>query len=255
MTVDEVDWAVAKEKVDCRTDRVHVWLASLTRLEEELNRLRRTLSRDELDRSARLVRPTDQGWFIAAHGILRDILSRYLGTEPASLTFANGTQGKPALTWAGECAADLRFNMSHSNGYATYVVALNREVGIDIEYIRRAVDGVGLARRFFSQQESDALATLSGEPQSRRFFEYWTCREAFLKALGTGLRFPMNELHVSLPTQGDGARVHCHAPGHEADRCVLRRFVPSQDFVGALAVEGTNRPVQVTWWRWESKNG
>ncbi len=252
MPLHEVEWAVAEGTLDCQASQVHVWLASLTRSDEELNRFCRTLSQDELDRSARLVRRTDQAWFVAAHGILRDILSRYLGTESAFLAFENEAQGKPKLAWAGERAADLRFNMSHSNGCAAYAVALNREVGIDLEYIRRAVDGAGLARRFFSQREYDTLAALSGESQAHRFFEYWTCREAFLKALGTGLRFPLNELQVSLPIDGDEAEIHGPSTGIETGRCFLRRFVPLQDFVGALAVEGMNLPVK--WWRWEPTN-
>lgn len=252
MSLRQVKWAVADGSLDGPANQVHVWLASLTRPGEELNRLWDVLSQEERDRATRLVRPKDREWFIASHGILRDILSRYLGTEPAFLFFEKEAQGKPKLAWAGERAADLRFNMSHSNGCAAYAVALNREVGIDLEYIRRAVDGAGLARRFFSQREYDTLAALSGESQARRFFEYWTCREAFLKALGTGLRFPLNELQVSLPIDGDEAEIRGPSTGIETGRCFLRRFVPLQDFVGALAVEGMNLPVK--WWRWEPTN-
>lgn len=249
MKLNEVDWTIAEDRLDCRADQVHVWLASLARSEAELNRLRQTLSQSERDRCTRLARSTDHDWFTAAHGILRDILSRYLGTKPACLTFSSGTHGKPALAREGGATADLRFNLSHSNGYALYAVTLNREVGIDLEYLLRPVDGVALARRFFSRQECDALALLPGESKTRRFFEYWTCREAFVKARGTGLRFPLNELQVILPTHGAGATVQHPSTDLEASRCFLYPFAPLQDFVGALAIEGADLPVK--WWRWE----
>lgn len=248
----QVEWVVAKSTLRGPADQLHVWFASLARSKEELNRFRCALSRDELDRATRLLRPIDGERYVAAHGILRDILSRYLGQEPESLTFTSGTHGKPALVEGGVRAPNLCFNLSHSHECALYAISQSREVGIDLEYTRRTIDGMGLARRFFSQQEYDALALLSGETQTRRFFECWTCREAFLKARGTGLQFPLSGLRVDLSSHGNKAKIQYLKTDREVGHYSLRRFVPLKDYIGALAVEGADLPVR--WWQWEPKD-
>ena len=104
---------------------------------------RAALSDDERERAARFARPEDGERWAAGRGILRALLAAYTGADSRELRFEAGPHGKPRL--AGE--ERLRFNLSHSGDVALYAIALEREVGVDVELPRRAVDHVAIARR------------------------------------------------------------------------------------------------------------
>src|SRR5207253_323259 len=116
------------------------------------------LAPDEQARAARFYRPEFGRRFAVARGVLRTLLARYAGAEPAAVRFAYGPQGKPALAEPG--GTSLRFNVSHSGELAYYAFAWGREVGIDVERIRPLSDDLRLAERFFSPAETAALLAL-----------------------------------------------------------------------------------------------
>jgi 4'-phosphopantetheinyl transferase len=172
-------------------NEIHLWRAPLDVDPGKLRGLEALLQPEESERAARFRFPEHRGRFIAARGILRTILGIHLGCEPQSLRFEYGRHGKPGL--AEPAGTRLEFNLSHSAGLAIYAVALGRRVGVDVERIQPAGSWLQIAKQYFTAAESAELAGLPGEAMRNRFFEMWSAKEARLKALGSGLRFPLED--------------------------------------------------------------
>ena len=129
MTAASPSWDSPPKTLILESDAVHVWRASLNLSASHLHTLEATLTADECARAERFYFQKDREHFIAGRGVLRDILSRYLGREPDQLRFCYNPYGKPIL--AGESGGDaLCFNLSHSHGLALYAVNRGREIGI-----------------------------------------------------------------------------------------------------------------------------
>src|SRR3989442_13523096 len=130
------------------SDEVHSWCASLDVPPETSARLYATLTPYERTRSARFQFERDRQRFIVTRGVLRDLLGRYLQTQPGQISFVYNASGKPDLS--PEFGSRLKFNLSHSAGVALIAVATDSNVGVDLEYIRPQPDYTGISRRFFS---------------------------------------------------------------------------------------------------------
>src|SRR4051794_40039157 len=188
-----VEASVSGEWPDGPTDPVlgerdvHVWRASLDRDAEELARFESLLSADERTRAARFVFPRDANRFIATRGILRSLVARYVPRWTAStVVFTYGPHGKPeAQLDPADCP--LRFNLSHANALAIFGFTRGREVGIDLEAIARKVAYDEVAERFFSAAEITELRGLPEEHRAEGFHLCWTRKEAYVKALGSGI--------------------------------------------------------------------
>lgn len=177
-----------------QTDEIHVWRASLQMDDSAIATLLPLLSADELTRANRFYFQKDRHRFIVARSRLRLILSHYLRLSPQALQFQYSQTGKPSLVEQPH----LCFNLSHSHQLVLYAVAWNREVGIDVEKIRSNCECESIAARFFSAPEQSALNQLPSELKIQGFFNCWTRKEAFLKAIGKGLTLPLDRFAVSL---------------------------------------------------------
>jgi 4'-phosphopantetheinyl transferase len=160
----------------------------------------------------------------------------YLETPPDSVRFTYGTHGKPALADPFS-ASGLRFSVSHANDFAVYAVSWDREVGVDVEVVRPIEDADAIAARFFSPYENRAYLRLSGSDRIAGFFNCWTRKEAFVKALGAGLSYRLDHFDMSLAPQ-EPARI-VRVEDHPGERCgwTVRSFVPRDGLVGAVVQE------------------
>ena len=166
---------------------VHVWLApeSLADDAETAAGFLALLSDDERVRHARFRADTPRRLHLVARGLQRRVLSRYEPrVAPGDWRFSIGPTGRPEP--APELATDLDFNLAHTRGLVAMAVARGTRVGIDVENHgrRRPLE---LARRYFSDREITALEALPPAAQPQRFLELWTLKEAYLKAIGTGV--------------------------------------------------------------------
>jgi len=218
---------------------VHVWLADLGQPASRVDTLSRLLSPDESRRAKGFYFKHHRQAFAVARGLLRTILASCTGAHPRDLNFAYSPHGKPYLPVAhGDC--DIRFNLSHSHGLALYAVARGREVGVDIEYCRPRVAFMEIAEHFFSPLEIKTFRRLPEHLRREAFFNCWTRKEAFIKAVGKGLSFPLDGFDVSL-TPGEPAVLHgVRDGGRQAPRWALRELQPAPGYVGAVAAEGQN---------------
>ena len=178
-----------------KPDEIHIWWARTDLPAWDPSHMASLVSDDEKARAGRFHFLRDQRRFIMVHGILRTMLGVYLGRRPAGLKFLNSPKGKPRLDDAG-AGAELCFNLSHSWNLAVFGIALNRQIGVDVEHIRPFSNMASIAGCYFSESERNAILDTPPNERDRIFFLYWTIKEAYLKATGEGLS-GLKEIRIS----------------------------------------------------------
>ena len=227
---------------------VQVWIADLDHATDVVDRLAGVLSPDERERAARFYFRRDATRFIVARATLRGILGGCLGVEPGALEFAYGPRGKPEL---GDLAgSDLQFSVSHSADVAVYAVTHGRRVGVDIERLRLDVEIEAIADGTFSLRERAALRRLPTAQRVEGFFNCWTRKEAYIKALGEGLAYPLERFSVSLEPDAPARLEAVDDDPAEAAVWTMEALALPPGFVGAVIVEG--RATQLVCSRWEA---
>jgi 4'-phosphopantetheinyl transferase len=218
-------------------DEVQLWRVDLEAVRTAESRWQKILSSDELARAARFHFQRDRQHFVAARALLRTILASYLATDPNSLTFSYSKKEKPSL---GPVLADSKvtFNVSHSGGVALLAFSRGREVGVDVEQVRRDFDLEAIARRFFSSDEQNQLFALPADEKVPAFFRCWTRKEAYIKATGDGLSLPLSQFDVSLAAGEKNALRATRPDSSEARRWLLQEVPGGADYVAALCVRG-----------------
>lgn len=159
------------------------------------------VSDQERERSDRYRRAADCVAFIAARAVLRLLLSDLVGALPREISLKVNPGGKAYLADQPP-GAKIEFSISRTDGYS--VIALSRSglVGIDIERRRHVCEGVDIAHRIFG---SDVARKLSRFPEPQRgeiFLRLWTAAEAYMKAIGRGLKTNFKPLPVHLTGSG-----------------------------------------------------
>lgn len=231
-------WLPPPRELRLSEGALHVWRASLDGDSSAVQRFWATLTEDERERARRFHFERDRRRFVAARGLLRELLGRYLGRQPALIRFTYNEYGKPALS--GDDGDGLRFNASHSHGAALYAFTLGGEVGVDIEELRDDFASLDVAERFFSKAEVRALGSLPAHLRTQGFFNCWTRKEAYIKALGEGLSHPLDRFTVSL-APGESARlVSTDTDPSEAGEWAIVDLEPFQGYAAAVAVRGTD---------------
>ena len=172
-----------------RPGQVYAWLYSLTPASPS-DQIPALLSADERERARRFHFERDRTRFMVARNSMRRILGSCLRVSPDQIRFRYGTRGKPEIA---EPSSGLHFNLSHSGDWAILAIA-GEPVGVDLESIDTRVKITELAQRFFSREDCDWLLAQPEELRHRAFFRLWVTREAWLKATGDGLSFPLDRL-------------------------------------------------------------
>jgi 4'-phosphopantetheinyl transferase len=189
------------------------------------------LSEEERAKADRFMFPHDRDCYVAAHALLRATLSDFFARPPLDWAFVTNAWGKPRVE-ASDASARLCFNLSHTRGHVAVAVALDREVGVDVERVAPSRADEEVARQLFAPAE---FADFQQEPETGRaeaFFDYWTLKEAYIKAVGLGVAIPLKDfaftrqpLRISFaPTLDD-----------TPSRWLFRRFRPAPDVAMALA--------------------
>ena len=238
MNSGETQWLHAVPGKMMNADEVHVWRACLDVTTVEFEMLLSFLSDDETARAGRFHFEKDRKRFIAARGILRKMLGSYLNRPPGKICFEHSAHGKPMLA-PGHSNDRICFNLSHSGSLALYAVTRNKNIGIDIESIRNDVSLERVAQQFFSQNEISWLGKVDISKRSELFFQYWTRKEAVLKAIGKGLSFPMEQCDVSL-LNGKVWSPVILKDGNESPGLYVQDLFPSDGYVAAVAIEGSD---------------
>ncbi len=189
-------------------DEIHLWFVFQDEIRDAalLEEYRGLLTSDEEARRRRFIVERARHEFLVARALVRTTLSRYRDGDPRGWRFEKNEHGRPDLVPDQLGSPALRFNLSHTKGLMVLAVALGRDLGVDVEDTRRHTDGVAIADRFFSRDEVMDLHRLPAHHQQDRFFDYWTLKEAYIKARGMGLALPLGGFTYRL-LQGPPPRI------------------------------------------------
>jgi 4'-phosphopantetheinyl transferase len=214
---------------------VHLWLADPKEHLESVGELNALLSADERDRAARFRFGPDRQDFIFARGMLRALLGAYLKASPCELRFCYSEHGKPSLAEA-HSETGLQFNLSCTRGAVLIAVCLWCAIGVDIERVRDDFSVEEIAARFFSVAERRALTNLPKASRREAFFHCWTRKEAFLKARGDGLSFPLDLFDVSIAANDTAVGLITRPDPAEAQRWRILPVTVPAGYSAAVAV-------------------
>ena len=188
-----LDWQQTPENNHLSEDTLHVWRLSMNLEPEFVVANWALLNEHELARAKRFYFDQDRQKYAVAHGGMRCVLARYLDCHPKALTFIFNEHNKPALQ-----DQLVQFNLSHTDDFAVLAVTRTHLIGVDIEKMIEKRANLDIAKRFFSTQEYEQLRGLPDEKFARGFFNVWTRKEAFVKATGFGLSYPLDKFSVSI---------------------------------------------------------
>lgn len=193
------------------------------------------LSPKERQRADRFMFEQDRRQFVLSHGLVRAALSRLVpATHPAAWCFEADRYGRPMI--AGPVGAGpLYFSLSHTRGCVACVISPFEAVGVDVEETIGRDSLLAIAEHCFSSEEVAALLDLPAQQQSDLFFDYWTLKEAYIKARGRGLGLSLDRFSIMGVREGKIRIVF--APGFE-DGLTCWRFTrvrPSQYHALAIA--------------------
>jgi 4'-phosphopantetheinyl transferase len=182
-------------------DGVHLWVARAPRCNSDALRDRYLplLSDAERQRMQGFRFDHLRHRFLLTRALCRTTLSRYVDVAPEAWRFEAGAHGRPALT-APFQGYDLHFNLSHAADVIVCAVARIAEVGVDVESTTRVKDDTAIADRYFAPAEAADVRTAAAD-RSRRFFRYWTLKEAYVKARGQGLTLPLDAFTMHLDAE------------------------------------------------------
>ncbi len=191
-------------KIPLKKNEIHLWQVNPDNITqaELLNKYKDLLNDDETKKQQRYKFTQDRHYALITRAFVRDLLSYYADIAPSDWRFDKGEKGKPEII---NPPLPLRFNISHTKGLIICVVTLADDIGCDVENTTRTNDVLSIAERYFSSIETKELFSLPREQQRHRFFDYWTLKESYIKAWGSGLTIPLKDFSFILDDveQGD----------------------------------------------------
>ena len=217
---------------------IHIWSLRLDPPAERVEQLGRSLAEDEWARANRFRFDKHRRQYAVGRGALRTLLAAYLGTRPELVRFRYGPRGKPFLAEDLAGKGDLQFNLSNSDEMALVGFVRGVEIGVDIEFLKPMPDCEEISERFFSLSEREVLRGLPREIKEEGFFNCWTRKEAYLKAVGEGLAAPLDSFDVTLAPGEPPRMLTLEGDAARAARWTFQCFRPADRYIGALAIEG-----------------
>ena len=225
---------------------IHIWSFSLAPDPSRVAALRPLLDHEEIARVERYRFDHLKRRGVVRRGRLRQVVGAYAGIEPKDVRFDYGEKGKPLLAADQQGEEILHFNLSDSEDLAVYAVTRGCEIGVDVEMLRPMPDADSIAVSFFAAAERDVLAGVGEGEKSQAFFNCWTRKEAYIKAIGEGLSEPLDNFCVTLWPTEPCHFLHIGQSEEEASAWKLEHFIPAPDAVGALALRSLD--YRVTGW-------
>jgi 4'-phosphopantetheinyl transferase len=194
----------SRQLINSLENDVHIWLAfpgenTNTKLTAQWEQI---LSKSERERYARFHFDRDRHLYLLGHVLVRKTLSRYFPVPPEKWTFKLNQFGRPEI-YKPEFASRLRFNLSTTKGLVACMIGFLVDIGVDVENISKNINyPQTLARNVLSRTEIRDFKRLSEKAFQKKLFTYWTLKEAYLKAVGTGLSYPLTNFEFRLEHDG-----------------------------------------------------
>ncbi len=212
---------------------IYIWLIEIDGQPSDVNSLEKLLSREEMDRSTRYRFEQDRLRFVIRRGILRQLLSRYTEIKPSDIEYSINPHGKPSLLHH-----QLLFSVSHSQDRIAYALSKDQEIGVDIEQVRPMPDLAQLAKTWFSLEECAKLFSVDPSQQLESFYHIWTQKEAFIKAIGEGLTYPLMDFSVAADPHHPGRLLSMKS--NDPSQWNMLSYVPEPGWRMAVCVHSNN---------------
>ncbi|MEM9326220.1 MAG: 4'-phosphopantetheinyl transferase superfamily protein [Bacteroidota bacterium] len=187
----------------------------------------------------------DRSSFVVTRATLRSLLGLYLGIPARTVTFTYSKYGKPSLS----TGQDLYFNVSHSGLMALAGFSIDEPIGVDIEERVDSSDLRLTARRVFTDLELAELNNLAPEQYTEGFYNAWTRKEAFIKAVGHGLSFPLKEFSVSLAPNKQAQLLETKFDPNEKEHWTMKAIDVPSSYHAAFATRSTVREYVFRKWK------
>jgi 4'-phosphopantetheinyl transferase len=205
---DDVQGSVLRHPL---AGEVHLWLAFEERITDAslVQQYRRLLTDDERAQEQRFHFQKDAHRYLVTRALVRTTLSRYCGVDPTHWRFVASEFGRPQVANHAPEGPSLVFNLSHTEGLVICAIASGGSLGVDTEECERNRAPVEIAATCFARTEVNALRSLLASAQQRRFFDYWTLKESYIKARSKGLSLPLDKFSFDLSVP-DRVRLFVH---------------------------------------------
>ncbi|NWJ47673.1 MAG: 4'-phosphopantetheinyl transferase superfamily protein [Chloroflexi bacterium] len=244
----ETDWQPASVVSSLQENEVQVWKIELTQARLLLPLFNEYLTSEEIERAKRYRRIQDGERFIIARGLLRHLLGQYLNENPTKIKLSTLAHGKPALSQT-TYQKPVEFNISHSGELALLAFSTEMRLGIDLEQINIAIEYSSIARNFFSVSEIRLLEELPLSEKPKYFFRLWTIKEAYLKACGKGLTFPLDQVEIVPAPSQNMVYFTIKTPTPNLQYWKVCELKPDEGYCGALAVDGNDWALRCFKWK------
>ncbi|WP_161792751.1 4'-phosphopantetheinyl transferase family protein [Parachlamydia acanthamoebae] len=206
---------------------MQIWIVNLDKILEP-NIYYNLLDEQEKFRASQFAFDYLKKQYVVTRGILRRLLTQYLSIKNDQIYFRYGSWGKPYI----DNGESLQFNLSHSGNMVVYGFAKLMEIGIDIELIKENFICAEVEEYIFSNLEKKTYTTIKSSSKKRAFYNAWACKEAILKALGTGFYISPNEVEIPFNPLEYPKFVNIK----DNQFCIHKVDIGYKEYVGAVAI-------------------
>ena len=217
---------------------IHLWFVHTNRINDAalLKQYQALMSIEEQERNQRFIFEKDQKRHLITRALIRSVLSEYdPSIAPQDWCFTENGYGKPQVLPA-LLKRPLSFNLSHSGNMIALAISREPELGIDIESLNPNTPNDDLAKHAFAPTEYQQLKDLTSDDFYSRFYDFWTLKEAYIKACGLGLSIPLDSFSFSF----EQANIKINFDESRKDHPEHWQFwqiTPNPDYKVALAIK------------------
>lgn len=184
------------QKNNINEGEIHIWIVNMLEHYDNYNDYLHLLSSHEYKRANNYAFEKDKQRFVISRGILKTLIAKYLLICPKQVRLSINKYGKPYIKKINNLNKMLHFNVSHSENIILYIFSEKNKVGIDIEKPKIMNNLDNIAKMVFTDKEYHTFMLIPKLYKSKFFYQCWSRKEAFIKALGTGLAYPLNKVNV-----------------------------------------------------------
>jgi 4'-phosphopantetheinyl transferase len=224
---------------------IHMWLIPEVQNENMMKVLSHKLNDAEKEKASRYYFEKKRRQYIITRGVLKILLEVYTRRNSEQFQIVQGIYGKPFMRSEEE---EIHFNISHSEGLSILGFSKEAPLGVDIEIIREIPERDEIAEKYFSKKENNIYKTIPEEYRTKAFFNCWTRKEAFIKAIGEGFSKPLDQFDVTFLSNEKTKLISIDGDTRKADEWSLQELKTAQGYVSAFAVK--KRKFRLSCWTW-----
>lgn len=223
---------------------IDVWLTYYQMIDDPnvLGRMRALMDASEREQQQRFYFADDRLRYLVTRAMVRTVLSRYAKVAPAQWEFTRNAYGRPEIAPHHQVPG-VCFNVSHTTGLIALAVSRGCAIGVDVENLAQRQPSMNIAQQFFAPLEVAELAALPEHRRLRRFFEYWTFKESYIKARSLGLALPLEKFSFHITDSRQVTLAIDQELGDDPARWHFWQCHPAADYLLALCAERVDATV------------